>query len=272
MTPAAPNHRRAYLFLGLTLAWTWAFWWTAAALGRPATDTPVMVLFAVGGAGPMVVALAMVLRLHDRADRREFFARIIDPRRIGLRWWPVILLLPALVSFGSFGLYWVFGGEFPALSNPRELIASPLSLLGLLGFLLVFGPLPEEIGWRGYAQDQLRNRHGMLAASLLIGVVWWAWHLPLFFIEGSYHSRFDTLHAVTYLPSVVALAVIHTWLFFKTDRSTLGAILLHFAVNFTGEFLSGPPEAKPWATALYVTLALAIAATWLVRRPGNLSG
>lgn len=56
-------------------------------------------------------------------------------------------------------------------------------------FWLFFGPAPEELGWRGYALDGLQARMNALFASLILGVVWSLWHLPLFFIKGTWQAE-----------------------------------------------------------------------------------
>ena len=46
----------------------------------------------------------------------------------------------------------------------------------------------EELGWRGYVLDRLQEKRSALVSSLILGVVWSLWHLPLFFVQGSYQA------------------------------------------------------------------------------------
>jgi membrane protease YdiL (CAAX protease family) len=62
----------------------------------------------------------------------------------------------------------------------------PFGIVRFAMFTLVFGPLPEELAWRGYALDRLQMRWNALMSSLMLEGVWTVWHLPLFFIKGSY--------------------------------------------------------------------------------------
>ena len=48
----------------------------------------------------------------------------------------------------------------------------------------------EEFGWRGYSQQPLQERFGVVPASLLIGVIWGFWHLPLWVMPGDGHSTY----------------------------------------------------------------------------------
>jgi uncharacterized protein len=49
---------------------------------------------------------------------------------------------------------------------------------GLVVGLLV--PFFEELGWTGFATAELRKRHGVLATGLILGLLWGAWHVPLY--------------------------------------------------------------------------------------------
>ncbi|WP_144440314.1 CPBP family glutamic-type intramembrane protease [Limnochorda pilosa] len=41
-------------------------------------------------------------------------------------------------------------------------------------------------GWRGYALPRLQRRFNALVSSLVLGFLWWLWHLPLVFIPGKF--------------------------------------------------------------------------------------
>ena len=70
--------------------------------------------------------------------------------------------------------------------NVRTFLDAPLSLIPFAIGILVFGPLPEELGWRGYAQDRFQSRYNALVSSLVIGAGWALWHIPLYFIAGTF--------------------------------------------------------------------------------------
>jgi membrane protease YdiL (CAAX protease family) len=100
----------------------------------------------------------------------------------------------------------------------------------------------EELGWRGFALPRMAERLGLAKASLVLGVIWGCWHLPVFFIPGvdKYGQSFPV-----YLLQVVALSVAAAWLYWRTHRSLLLVMLLHSAINQT---LGIVPSSVPNAT------------------------
>ncbi|HHC30043.1 MAG TPA: CPBP family intramembrane metalloprotease [Rhodobacterales bacterium] len=147
---------------------------------------------------------------------------------------------------------------------PEE--ATPLGI-GLLVTMIVFnlflGPLGEELGWRGYFQDRLNRQIGWLEASLLIGAVWFVWHLPLWTI--------DTPHAQIALPlfagHVMSYAVIIGAAYTLSGGSILPAILIHLTVNLASNLalFAGFRDPNAWfRSSLWLYLALSVIAIGMV--------
>jgi membrane protease YdiL (CAAX protease family) len=86
----------------------------------------------------------------------------------------------------------------------------------------------EEIGWRGYALPRMSRRLGLGAASVLLGLIWASWHLPLFFYPNS-DMRGQSF--ALYFAQVMAISVVIGWLYWRTGRSLLVVMLFHAAVN-----------------------------------------
>jgi uncharacterized protein len=259
---AATPARKAWLYLALAIGWSWLLWLAAIAIGRPFADPGTVALFIVGGAGVPGAALFLLFAADDAAARRDYWVRLIDTRRLGLRGMLLAGLLPPAVALSAAATYALHTGAWPDFVPLRSFLTAPLALLLFLVFMLAFGPLPEELGWRGYALDHLQSAYGPLAAALILGSTHAAWHLPLFFFEGSYQHWLGAFTPAFWrsMASIVALSVVMTWLFNRTGRSTLSAILLHYSDNLTGELLHLPDLAEWYRLALYLLLALALAA------------
>ena len=108
--------------------------------------------------------------------------------RRGFQWYLFVLIaIPAIMTLGTIVL--------PGILSSFKPFDHPLSeLLHYLIFyiypaLLIGGPLFEEIGWRGFALPRLEQRYGPMAASLLLGIIWAFWHMPVWFTRGSSTTR-----------------------------------------------------------------------------------
>lgn len=115
--------------------------------------------------------------------------------------------------------------------------------------------LGEELGWRGSALPRLLSRHNALAASLILGVLWVLWHLPLVWTEG--YPLYQQ-PAWLLLADALAKSVIFTWVFLNTRGSVLLAVLLHASTNL---LVVSPTVASADGLALPL---LAAAAKWLL--------
>jgi len=120
----------------------------------------------------------------------------------------------------------------------------------------------EEIGWRGYALPRLSESLGLGPASVILGIIWATWHLPLFFFSGS--DKVGQSFPL-YLLQVTALSVAMAWLYWRTGASLLLVMLLHGAVNNTKDIVpSADPNAiSPWAMSQSLVAWLTVALLWI---------
>lgn len=251
-----------YIFLGLTFDISWLFWVTAALTGKDASTLPGTLLIALGGIGPMASALILLFATGDREARRDYWQRIIQFRRIGPGWYAVILLILLVLNGLAILLDMLLGGSGAALAD--RFASQPLIILPFIVFTLFFGPLPEELGWRGYGLDRLQTRYNALVASLILGAVWAVWHLPLFFIAGTYQNGLglNTLPFWLFMLGILPQTILITWIYNNNRRSTLSAILLHFMINFTGELFDLSSRAEATLVGLWIVAAVVVVLVW----------
>jgi uncharacterized protein len=262
-----------WLFFALTLGWSGFFFSAAAIASRGVPAGPATLFHALGGIGPLLAAVVLVYARGNAALRRDFWLRMVDARRIPLRWAATILILMPTATFLAALLDTAWGGDGLQLDAAARFVTRPLTIVPFAFFILVFGRIPEEPGWRGYALDRLQVRWSAFGASLILGVVWALWHLPLFFVAGSYQHSLGagTLSFWRYLFSFLPDAVLYTWIYNNANRSTLAAILFHFMTNLTGELFGLTPRAEIFLLLLWVLLAAAVVRRYgpatLVRTP-----
>jgi hypothetical protein len=101
-----------------------------------------------------------------------------------------------------------------------------------------------------------------------LGVIWSIWHLPLFFIPGSYQAGLGvgTLAFWSFMIGIVPLNLPFTWIFNNTRRSTLAVILFHAMVNFTGELIALSVRADAISILLWFVAAACITFLWGAER------
>ncbi len=247
----------------LSYAFTWAF------------AIPLMFLWRVGQPlewwfvfflplpyGPSIAALAMTYVLEGKAGLKRLVGKLFL-WRVSWKWYAFIALTPLMISVFAVGL-----------SSFRETALNgfdPSGWLFILPMLLIalpFGPLPEELGWRGFALPRLRQRFGVLESGLILGVVWTFWHTPMFWIGTAMSPSLGLSPGVVllYLAFITAESVLIAVVWEKTKGSVLIATLFHLTFNVSaGYLLSMTPDLSPaqeleietLSTALVWALALA---------------
>ena len=213
---------RTYLFI--SFGWTYTFWISAAIISSQNSGwTGIQVLHFIGGVGPLLAAITVVTKINNW---RDFLSRCIKFSGFSpLIWLSIVapMLTAIVASFISHG----------RIQLSSEFVNAGI---GYALFLFFFGPLPEELGWRGVLFD-LINQQSMRKAQVITAIVWFSWHLPLFFITGSYQHGvgFATTGFFFWAVSLVIQSIIMGYLYIFTDRSIASAILFHYVVNLAGE-------------------------------------
>lgn len=265
MSATIPKLRTSVLtYFAFALGWSFLFW-AASVRWDVRGDPSRSFLFLLGGAGPFLAAAALTQLREASATRRDFWIRVFDPRRLRWRWGLAALLMhPAIVAL-SILVDVSSGGSLPRTEPGARSVPAALSLLF---FVFWFGPLPEEIGWRGFALDRLQGRMSALNASLALGSVWAIWHVPLFFVPGSFQESLSlgSFRSVVFLVSMVPLSVLMTWVYNNTDRSTLSAVLIHYSGNLCGALVVKSERVAALELGFLSLAAILVTAGWGARR------
>jgi membrane protease YdiL (CAAX protease family) len=213
----------------------------------------------VGLFGPALAAIILAAVLNGRPGVNALLMRVVR-WRVGVRWYVIALGGPALLALAAAGVAVLLG-------TAQSVQVGRLSIFDFVIFVVVAG---EELGWRGFALPRLLEARSALAASLIVGLLWSAWHLPTFFVPGTpqYGRSMIAFGSMTTVYSVLLC-----WLFLHTAGSVLLATLAHGAINlFQGVFLGGVnPAAQYWLLAgVYGSAALVVVLVFgprLSRRP-----
>ena len=214
-------------FFSLTFAITWICFITTGMLPPgSALRWPLLIL---GAFAPSTVAVYLTSRADGKAGARALLARLGDWRH-GIQWYVFALCFMAAIKFSVALIYRVSTGGWPAFGPGYEIsIVLTAIVAAIFG-----GPLGEEIGWRGYALPRLASQFGRARSSVILGVIWALWHLPVFFIAGMDQSG---QALPVYILQVIALSVAMAWLYWHTNGSLLLAVLMHTAINQTKDLV-----------------------------------
>lgn len=248
-------YRPAPFFL-IAFLITWSFWLTGAYVSYQGNDPGLLgLLIFLGLCGPVAAALIMFRRAGSPELWDDYRDRLFGIRRIDTRMLPVIVFLMPVAICAAIGISLLFGkspDQFALLPGPAF-----LTLPGLIGLFLA--PALEEAGWRGYGMDSLRSRSTLFFASLWFALLWALWHTPLFFISGFYHNSLLTsgLYTANFFASVIAMAFLINWLYYRNNRSITACFLFHLSANVSMSFIPAEQFTKCIVTVL-LFLAVAV--------------
>jgi len=224
--------RNLILFYVVAFGFSWAFWIPEALFFAgilPASPITDFLTSPDNPAawGPMVAALLLTYKKGGLSGVRNLLARGVD-RKFKPIWYAVIFLLMPLITFISLLAAMGLEGYVPVF----EWIEFPIALIiAFFYILLLGGPLQEEFGWRGYALDRFQGRFDALTSSLIVGLMWGLWHLPLFFMPT--HTVYYNRPIWGLVISTIFLAVLFTWVYNNTNGSILAALLFHTIFNWS---------------------------------------
>ena len=174
--------------------------------------------------GPTLSAFIMTGITEGRIGIRLLLRRYVL-WRVEFRWYLFVLLgIPAIEVLGAIVL--------PGVLVSFQSLTLSLVLTYPVAFVSTFilgGPLGEEPGWRGFALPHLQPLHGPLVGSLILGILWALWHLPLFW-SGVWTPP-TIPNIVMFILTITALTIIMTWVFNNAKGSLLITMLMHASFN-----------------------------------------
>jgi len=193
-----------------------------------------------GVTGTLVSAFLCAYIFASSATSRTLNLRKIIRWRVGLRWWSFVLVFPVILAFAAIVFSWLQGNELTFFQKADLTIGNYfLYVMRTLLFTFLVVAVGEEVGWRGWMLPKLQEKFSPLSSSIILGLVWGLWHLPLFF-NGFYSQGPESI--IGYLILGPIYAVIYTWLYIKTDGNLLLIIVLHTMMNSIDLILAKPPS------------------------------
>lgn len=259
---SASTYKPVQFFL-ITFLGSWTSGFLAAYLSYQEGMGSILTLLGIACLGtPLVTTLAMIYGSKNKELRVDFVNRLrLD--KIQLQFLPVMLLLMPIVVLLATGLSLFFGKSADQFALSSQLNIMPAHLLASL-LILFLAPTIEELSWRGYGVDSLRSRFNLFNTSIIFATLWSLWHLPLFFVKGYYHNELwntSIIYAANFFVSIMPVALLINWVYYKNNRSIIAAILFHFMINLFSMLF----QTEQFTKCIITVLLLLVSAIIVIR-------
>ena len=172
--------------------------------------------------GPAVGAFTSICSIEGKGAIKIFIRKFLS-LNFGWKIWLAIFFVPAFFSFFA----WIipeFFGEARLSSNLPNIYIFPIYLL----FCIFLSGGLEEIGWRGYIMPYLEKRFGLIIGSLLLGIIWAIWHLPLWFIPGTPQAY---MNFFMFMFVCIAYSYFFSWIIKASGNRLFSGMVAHGVVN-----------------------------------------
>ncbi len=249
-------------FYSLSLIIPWIFWFSAAYLSHLPHPGHVLMfwqgaLSILGLAAPVFIAGYLFLSNHELLD--DLKARFFKLRGFPIIYLFIALFLIFLAMVAAQLLSLLLGhslSQFVITGQP-----SFTSALLSPWLILIAAPIIEELAWHTYGTDTLRRKFNLFNTSLIFAAYWVIWHVPLSFVNGYYHSNVVAegwIYALNFMFSLFVFVILMNWLYFKTNRNILIAILFHLSANISNEIFCTHPDSKVIQTVLLLIVCIIV--------------
>jgi len=229
------SKRNICAFFIITFIFSWLLWlpfvlWGFGVFQLNETVASLMTLAVMLGAfGPMFAAIVLIGRKEGKLGVKQYFRRAFS-FRVKPIYYVIALLLPLLLTAVAHYFVNITGIDILPDNLLPEGLAIPVIVLIIpyFIFILLAGGGQEEFGWRGYAQEPLQQRFGILGGSILLGIAWGMWHLPLWFMPGEGHAYYSFF---AFLLFTVSMSVIIGWLYNASGKKLVIPWIMHAISN-----------------------------------------
>jgi len=268
---------RIWPFFLLTFVFSWLLWLPFVLNGFGILElsdsvkslmTPAV---ALGAFGPLISAVVLIASKGKWIGLKRYFRRSLN-FHIKFKFYFAAFLIPVLGTAAAHYFVNLTGIDtLPPNLFPEDLTIPVFVLvIPYFIFILLAGGGQEEFGWRGYAQEPLQQHFGILMSSLLLGLVWGIWHLPLWFMPGEGHTYYSFYAFCLY---TMSLSVILGWLYNASGKKMVIPWLLHTVSNVAVPFfpmlhLKDVPQPGYWVwVVIHAIIAIVITIWYSFIRP-----
>ena len=246
------NPTASYFIITFVISWLGAFILVSPKLfsGQAIPKMDGILMFPLMLIGPVAASFTLTYLTEGKTGIRNFFSRM-GKWKAPLKSYVIAFIIPPCLILLTLFILQIFVSP---LFKPNFF---------LLGFL--FG-IPagffEEIGWTGFAYKKLRLKFTVFKSSLILGLFWGLWHLPVidFLGAASPHKQYLLPFFIAFIAILVAMRLIMMWIYSKNESLPL-VQFMHIVstgclVTF-GPFNITPAQETLWYAMYAIVLFIA---------------
>lgn len=256
------KYDRPVLFYALSILIPWALWFITAYVSRIESSNTFYkiaedTLGIAGLISPVIVAFALMLpdkALRHDLQRKLFRFRGTNPIYLILT---CTIMLVSIIAAQGISLFFGYSPAQFAFSEHASFHGGVFSA----GFFLIIAPIFEELAWHSYGTDCLRRRFTLFSTSMIFALFWAFWHFPLSFVEDYYQNQValsGAIYSINFIVSLFPFVILMNWLYFKTNRNIIVAVVFHFTAGYFNEIFATHPMSKVIQTVLLLVLTVFI--------------
>lgn len=246
------QYKHPIVFYVLSLVTAWLFWGMAGYIShRPNHTTGALEggLCLAGLAAPALIALVMMA--SNKNLRLDLKVRLFGFSQTKLWYWffaLTFMLLSILIAQWISLLFGYSADQFSFSSGTSfQFVLFPAWIM------LYLAPLFEELAWHTYGTDVLRARFNLFVTSIIFAIFWVIWHVPLGLIKNYYQANLvesGWVFALNFVFSLFPFVIVMNWLYYKSNRNILIAIVFHISAGVFNEMFNTDPMSKVIQTVL----------------------
>jgi membrane protease YdiL (CAAX protease family) len=231
------NTKQILIFIALVIGLSYLVFWgpivffklrVANLVEGKIYNVPIFILFIFGGFVPSILGIILTSIFEGKVGISKLFLSAINIK-IGFSSYVIIIVYVIVLGLLQLILYATLGGRFDYSQFIKQL---PTILP-----LMIAGPLSEEFGWRGFLQKRVNEELSPISGSIIIGIVWSLWHLPLFYMIGTSQHEFS-VPFFPFMISIISSTFVYTYIYIKSNGSLFTAILLHWLFTYVFQVIA----------------------------------
>ena len=215
-------------FFLITFLWSWIILIPIAVLSKLGIlEIDVNNMFIIlpisffGALGPAAGAFFSLHTLNGKGAIKDYCKKFLSLKFGWKAWISMFVILG-----GAYFIAWIIP-EF--LGENRILPFIPIYIFPVYLLLVIFiGGGQEEIGWRGYILPFLEKKYGLVIGSLMLGIIWAIWHIPLWFIPGTTQTYMSFI-AFTFM--TIGYSYIFSWIKEMSNDKLFSGLVMHGVAN-----------------------------------------